>query len=195
MYAPDLHDQITDDKNISFTDGDVVFACMSLAQQGDRSTTVAGRICYLDDERTQTRSWLENVVQEADGKTLVLFMHYPIPNRKCVDTASVPIQQYDWATGEYVTVNVTMCQTEGQFAGLLDGGGNANNNMAQVIYGFHLRAGVQDYTVKSESEEIIDILKQHNGKTIVFSGHTHLVFETEDFEVVVGKGFSNVNVA
>lgn len=122
-------------------------------------------------------------------------MHYPIPNRKCVDTSTIQINQYDWATGEYIPVNVNICQTEGQFAGLLDGGGSANNNMSQVIYGFHLVAGAQDYTVKTEPEEIIDILKQHNGKTVVFSGHTHLVFETEDFEIVVGKGYSNVNVA
>jgi hypothetical protein len=107
----------------------------------------------------------------------------------------VTINQYDWATGEYVPVSVKACQTEGQFAGLLDGGGSANSNMNQVIYGFHLTAGAQDYTQKVESEEIIDILKQHNGDTVVFSGHTHLVFEVEDLDYGVGKGFSNVNVA
>lgn len=67
--------------------------------------------------------------------------------------------------------------------------------MSQVIYGFHLTAGEQDYSIKTESEEIIDILKQHNGKTIVFSGHTHIIFQTEDFNLAVGKGYSNVNVA
>ena len=30
---------------------------------------------------------------------------------------------------------------------------------------------------------------------MVFSGHTHLIFETEDFEYVIGKGYPNVNVA
>ena len=62
MYASELHPQVTEDKNISFTDGDFTFAFMSLAQQGDRRTTVSGRICYLDDDRTQTRQWLEDVV-------------------------------------------------------------------------------------------------------------------------------------
>lgn len=36
-------------------------------------------------------------------------MHYPIPNRKCVDTSNVTINQYDWATGEYVPATVKMC--------------------------------------------------------------------------------------
>lgn len=50
--------------------------------------------------------------------------------------------------------------------------------------------------MKHECEEIVDILNQHEGgKTIVFSGHTHLVFETERFDYSIGKGFTNVNVA
>lgn len=65
-------------------------------------------------------------------------MHYPIPNRKCIDTKTIQIQQYDWATGDYIPVNVKTCQTAGQYAGLLDAGGNGNNNLGQVIYGFHL---------------------------------------------------------
>jgi hypothetical protein len=48
------------------------------------------------------------------------------------------IQQYDWATGDYIPVSVKACQTAGQYAGLLDAGGNGNNNLGQVIYGFHL---------------------------------------------------------
>lgn len=195
VFDASLYDIVTEDKNVSFNDGNFTFAFMSLAHQADRSTTVNGRICYLDDAQTQTRQWLQNVVQQSSGKTLVLFMHYPLPNRKCVDTSTTNIDEYDWVTGDYVPKSVKICQTEGQYAGLLDAGGSADNNLGQTIYGFYLKAGTQDYSTKTESEEILDILKQHVGKVVVFSGHTHLVFETEDMEIVVGKGYSNVNVA
>lgn len=53
-----------------------------------------------------------------------------------------------------------------------------------------------DYTTLTEWERIIEILKGHQGgKTIVFSGHTHFVFECEDFNQLWGKGYANINVA
>ena len=79
---------------------------------------------------------------------------------------------------------------------MIDAGGSGSNNVGTSVYGFYLKSGEQDYGTKNECEEIIAILNRHvGGKTIVFSGHTHLIFQTEDFDYVLGKGYPNVNVA
>ena len=123
-------------------------------------------------------------------------MHYPFQNRRCYDTSTTTINIYDWATGEYVPKTVNVAETGEQWAGLLDMGGSANKNASCANYGFYCAAGSIDYSVKSECEKIMDILNEHEGgKTIVFSGHTHLVFQTEDLDNVIGKGYPNVNVA
>jgi hypothetical protein len=124
-------------------------------------------------------------------------MHYPFQNRRCYDKSTTSINIYDWATGNYIPKTVNVAETAEQWAGLLDLGGSAGSNESCANYGFYCKAAASiDYSTPSECEQIMAILNQHvGGKTIVFSGHTHLVFETERFDYVIGKGYPNVNVA
>lgn len=115
---------------------------MSLAHQNDKSATVNGRICYLDDNNaisgSGTRQWLEDVVQMSKDKTLILFMHFPLPNRRCADKNTITIPLYDWATGEYIDSTVNVAETAEQWAGLLDRGGTGTSNVGQSNYGFYI---------------------------------------------------------
>lgn len=195
IFDESIRSQVTDDKNFYKVDGDFVLAFMSLAQQEDRNTTVKDRICYLDDKKTHTREWLTNLCENvANGKTLLLFMHYPLQNRRCADTRNIEIDVYDWVTGTYVKKTVETAWTASQYAGIIDRGGEGTSTTCSN-YGFNIPSGDQDYSVPCECEQIINILKTHNGKTLVFSGHTHTIFQCEDFDACIGKGYPNINVA
>ena len=197
MFSDSVRENVTDDRNYSFVDGNFVFAFMSLANQNDRSHAVSGRICYLDDSKGNTRQWLENLVQESTGKTLILFMHFPFENKKCADKKKIEIDVYDWANLRWVKKTVNTAETAIPYAGIIDRGSTGETDFNNTGYGFYIPTlDGQDYSSLNECERIIDILKRHTGgKTIVFSGHTHTCFQCEDFEPCIGKGYPNINVA
>ena len=84
------------------------------------------------------------------------------------------------------------------YAGLIDGGGGGEKSISMVTYhGWKVESSDSfDYETPTEWERIIEILKLHQGgKTIVFSGHTHFVFDCEDYSQTWGKGYANINVS
>lgn len=89
-------DFVDDDKNFVHVDGNFVFAFMSL-YQGAPNPNQANLYTKYYLDTGNTRQWLKNVVALAEGKTLLLFMHYPFINRKCFDTNTTTVQMIDWA--------------------------------------------------------------------------------------------------
>lgn len=98
----------------------------------------------------------------------------------------------------YVEKDVEIAELNMPYAGLIDGGGSGEKSIGMVTYhGWKVSSASDfDYTNLTEWEQIIEILKGHeNGKTVVFSGHTHFVFECEGFNQLWGKGYPNINVS
>lgn len=151
MYDASLHEKVTSDKNFSFTEDNFVFAFMSLATQEDTLSDVPERKCYLDDVNTHTREWLTEVVESAKGKTLFLFMHYPLINRQCADTTQVDVPVYDWTSGKFDSQRMNVALTAVPYAGSLDRW-SPQEVPLHFGYGFHTPVGIQDYSIKSESE-------------------------------------------
>ena len=117
---------------------------------------------YLDEDIEQ----LENIVQSNPGKTIFLFMHFPLnAERPAYQFAGLQELQYPSKANHHVNA-------DGSFA--KDGSASRVNQ-----YGFKLKNidGIPWHNV--QNSRILDCLKAHDGKVIVFSGHSHYVFDVD----------------
>ena len=198
MFSESNQLDVTDEKNFTHTDGNFVFAFMSLRQDAPSPNRSDLYTQYYFSETSETEEWLRGVVADSAGKTLILFMHYPFINRKCFDINKTDLVIYDFETDADILQSIPTAELNIPYAGLADGGGNGDKSYSMVTYhGWRVDPSDSfDYENPTEWERIIEILKGHQGgKTIVFSGHTHFAFECEDYNQIWGKGYANINVA
>ena len=142
--------------NFAHVDGDFVFAFMSIGKNGSiytgASTSGNPPVYSTDGTYTitnpsyltpETKKWLIDVVNASKDKTLLLFMHFPLINRRCVDTdTEVQISYYNWATGEIATKTVSASAIATPYAGLFDLGKDAQTSKGTLHrYGFYYHKG------------------------------------------------------
>lgn len=125
-----------------------------------------GQGTQLNPFSEDTLEFLNTEVNTADGKTLHIFMHFP-PN--------------------------ALRQTS-QFAGL---GESPHIGWSEVHYvcGYGFQLSYEDQKWSNEQNTyILDLLKDYDGKSVVYSGHSHLCWQAQTSvpNVMFAQAFRNV---